>query len=284
MAEFREYTHTTRDRLRLHYRVYGDEESERLPVLCLSGLTRNSRDFHALALHLAPSRQVLCLDYRGCGRSDRDLDYTNYQVDTDTADVADLLDGIGVAQAIFMGTSRGGLVTMTLALSRPDLIAGAILNDVGPALRSGGRGKVGKYFDLPYAYPDWDAACAAFRAWSEKTTPGLSDAGWMARARTTFTETKDGRVRFDFDPQMADAYRQRTNPPHSWEKFEALKDKPVLSLRGEWSGILSPETVEEMRARKPDLQAATIPNRGHTPLLDEPEALAAIDTFLADLP
>lgn len=284
MAAYREHEHRTRDRLRLYYRAYGPENTSLTPVLCLSGLTRNSRDYHALALHLAKDRQVLCLDYRGCGRSDRDLDYMNYQVDTDTADVVDLLDGIGITRAVFIGTSRGGLVTMTLALSRPDLIAAAALNDVGPALRGGGRGKVAKYFELPYVYADWDAACAAYRAWSEKTTPDLSDKAWMERARATFVETKDGRVRFDFDPKMADAYRNRTNPPHSWAKFEALKDKPVLSIRGEWSGILSPETVAEMRERKPDLQAATIPNRGHTPLLDEPESLAAIDAFLKDLP
>ncbi|MDA0366783.1 MAG: alpha/beta hydrolase [Proteobacteria bacterium] len=284
MAEYREYTHQTRNGLALHFRSYGPEESARTPVLCLSGLTRNSRDFHALATHLAAERQVICLDYRGCGRSDRDLDYMNYQVNNDAADVVDLLDGTSVKAAIFVGTSRGGLVTMTLALSRPDLIAAVVLNDVGPAVRSGGRGKVGKYFDLPYAYPDWDAACAAFRAWSEKTTPGLSDAQWMDRARATFVETRDARVRFDFDPKMGDAYRGRTNPPHSWAKFEALKDKPILSIRGAWSGILTAETVEEMRQAKPDLQAATIPNRGHTPLLDEPESLAAIDAFFKDLP
>ncbi len=284
MAEYREFEHKTRDGLNLYFREYGPEDANRVPVLCLSGLTRNSRDFHALALHLGENRRVICLDYRGCGRSDRDLDFMNYQVDTDMADVVDLLDGIGIPRAIFMGTSRGGLVTMTLALSRPDLIAAAILNDVGPALRSGGRGKVGKYFELPYAYANWDEACATYRAWSQKTTPDLSDAQWMVRARATFVETKDGRVRFDFDPKMADAYRQRTNPPHSWAKFEAMKDKPILSIRGEWSGILSPETVEEMRTRKPDLQTVTVPNRGHTPLLDEPAALEAIDTFLRDLP
>ena len=284
MAEYREFTHQTRDRLALYYRVYGPMESDRTPVLCLSGLTRNSRDFHALAVYLGRDRPVICLDYRGCGRSDRDLDYMNYQVATDADDVVDLLDGIGVPEAIFMGTSRGGLTTMNLALSRLDLIAAAIMNDVGPALRKGGRGKVGKYFELPYAYPDWDTACATYRAYSEKTTPELSDARWMERARATFVETRDGRVRFDFDPKMAEAYRGRTDPPHSWAKFEALMVKPVLSIRGEWSSILTAETVAEMRARKPDLQAVTVPNRGHTPLLDEPEALAAIDAFLKDLP
>jgi pimeloyl-ACP methyl ester carboxylesterase len=284
VAEYREYTHRTRDGLSVYYRVYGPDESDRTPVLCLSGLTRNSRDFHSLAVHLRHTRSVICLDYRGCGRSDRDLDCMNYQIDTDAADIADLLDGIGVPEAIFMGTSRGGLTTMTLALSRLDLIAAAIMNDVGPALRAGGRGKVGKYFELPYAYPDWDTACWAFRAWSEKTTPDLADAQWMERARATFVEAQDGRVRFDFDPKMAEAYRGRTNPPHSWAKFEALMVKPVLSIRGEWSGILTAETVDEMRARKPDMPAVTVPNRGHTPLLDEPEALAAIDSFLEALP
>ncbi len=284
MAEYREHTHTTRDGLSLYYRVYGPDENAGTPILCLSGLTRNCRDFQTLAAHLGRTRRVLTMDYRGCGRSDRDLDYMNYQVDNDMADVVDLLEGAGIERAIFIGTSRGGLVTMTLALSRPDLIAGVVLNDVGPALRSGGRGKVAKYFELPYAYANWNDACAAFRAWSEKTTPGLSDAQWMDRARATFVETRDGRVRFDFDPKMGDAYRGRTNPPHSWAKFEAMKDKPVLSIRGEWSGILTAETVAEMRAIKPDLQAATIPNRGHTPLLDEPESLSAIDAFIAGVP
>lgn len=284
MVEYCEYTHTTRDGLSLYYRVYGRNKIDQTPVLCLSGLSRNSRDFHRLAVHIGHTRPVFCLDYRGCGRSGRDLDYMNYQVDTDAADVADLLDGIDVPEAIFMGTSRGGLTTMTLAMSRIDLIAAAIMNDVGPALRAGGRGKVGKYFELPYAYPNWDTACLAFREWSEKTTPGLNDAQWMERANATFVETLDGRVCFDFDPKMAQAYRERINPPHSWVKFEALMVKPVLSIRGEWSGILTAETVDEMRVRNPDMHAVTVPNRGHTPLLDEPEALAAIDLFLEALP
>ncbi len=285
MAEYREYHHTTRDRLRLYYRVYGPEDEARLPVLCLSGVTRNARDFHALALHLRATRQVVCPDYRGCGRSDRDLDPMNYQIETDTADMIDLLDGIGVTRAIFLGTSRGGLVTMGVAATRPQLIAAAVFNDIGPATRPGSRGKVGRYFELPYVYADWNEACAAFRTWSERTTPGLSDAQWMERARATFVETKDGRVRFDYDPKLGEALRQRTGaPPDNWARFEAMKDKPMLSLRGEWSVLLSPDTVEEMRTRKPNLQAVTVPNRGHTPLLDEPESLAAIDAFLKDLP
>ena len=146
MAEYREHTHTTRDGLSLYYRVYGTDENAGTPILCLSGLTRNCSDFQTLAAHLGRTRRVLTMDYRGCGRSDRDLDYMNYQVDNDMADVVDLLEGAGIERAIFIGTSRGGLVTMTFALSRPDLIAGVVLNDVGPALRSGGRGKVAKYF------------------------------------------------------------------------------------------------------------------------------------------
>ncbi|MSO66111.1 MAG: alpha/beta hydrolase [Alphaproteobacteria bacterium] len=284
MAEYREFWHRTRDGIDLYYREYGGKPRKKVPVLCLTGLTRNSKDFHRLAVRLAADRRVLCLDYRGCGRSGYDLDYMHYLVDVDTQDVIGFLDKLKIRRTAMIGTSRGGLVIMTLALTRTDLIAAAVLNDVGPEVKEGGRGKVGRYFGLDYSYPNWKAATAAYADYSRKVAPDLTDEEWQERAGMTFVETGDGRVHFDFDPAMAKAYRERKNAPHSWDKFSALRDKPVLSIRGGTSGILAPDTVEKMRATKPDLMTVTVPNRGHTPFLDEPTAVVAIEAFLAGLP
>jgi len=281
MAEYTEHQHRTSDGLALYYREYGADHARTTPLLCLTGLSRNSKDFHALAGRLAAKRRVLCLDYRGCGRSDYDPDYMNYVIEVDCRDVIGLLDALGIRRAIMIGTSRGGLVTMSLAVVRPDLVAAAVLNDVGPEVKDGGRAKVGRYWDLDYAYPGWADATATYSTYMRRVAPDLTDRQWQERARMTFVEAPDGRVHFDFDPNMAKAYRERRSSGHRWNEYEALARKPLLVLRGATSGVLAVETVARMKQMKPNLVTETVPNRGHTPFLDEPVAVAAIDTFLS---
>lgn len=285
MADFTEHHHRLRDGLRLYCRDYPGGPSSRLPVLCLPGLTRNSRDYEDLAPHLAAQgRRVLCPDYRGYGRSDRDLEWMHYQIEYDAADVIDLLDGLGVARVHVVGTSRGGLIAMMLAASHPARIAGAVINDVGPDVIHGGASKIGKFFDMPHAFRDWDEATAAYEKWSGPATPDLTPAGWTKRARQTFVELPDGRVAYDFDPALGKAYRARENTPVGWDKFRAFAGKPVLVIRGQFSGLLSRTTFDRMAEELPGLQRVTVPNRGHVPLLDEPAAIAAIDSFFARAP
>ena len=282
---FTEHHHRLRDGLRLYHRDYGDPQSPKVPVLCLPGLTRNSRDYEDLAPHLAAQgRRVICSDYRGYGRSDRDPEWMHYQIEYDAADAIDLLDGLGIPAVHIVGTSRGGLIAMMLAESHPDRIAGAGINDVGPDVVHGGASKIGKFFDQPHDFPDWASATAAYEKWSGPAAPDLTPAGWARRARQTFVETPEGRVAYDFDPALGKAYRARSNTPIGWEKFRALAGKPVLVIRGQFSGLLTRASFERMPEELPGVQRVTVPKRGHVPLLDEPEALAAIDAFFTDAP
>lgn len=282
---FTDHHHRLRDGLRLYYRDYGDPDARKVPVLCLSGLTRNSRDYEDLAPHIAAQgRRVLCSDYRGYGQSDRDPEWMHYQIEYDAADAIDLLDGLVIPAVHIVGTSRGGLIAMMLADSHPDRIAGAVINDVGPDVIHGGASKIGKFFDQPHDFPDWASATAAYEKWSGPATPDLSAEGWARRARQTFTETPDGRVAYDFDPALGKAYRARSNTPVGWEKFRAFGTRPVLVIRGQFSGLLTRASFERMPEELPQVQRVTVPERGHVPLLDEPEALAAIDDFFAKAP
>src|SRR5215217_3459085 len=125
---------TSADGLSLYARDYAPAGGvARLPVIAIHGLTRNAADFEAIAPLIAQSgRRVLAIDVRGRGRSDRAPDPMTYQPLTYAQDVLALLQQAGIERAVFLGTSMGGLITMALAAVRSKVIAGAIINDVGP--------------------------------------------------------------------------------------------------------------------------------------------------------
>ena len=279
-SAFRERRVTTGDGLSLYVRDYGDPASTATPVLCLSGLTRNSRDFHALAMRLAPQRRVLAMDWRGHGRSDYDPNYQNYGFDTDMQDVLDLLAHEKIPQVIIIGTSRGGIITMWLAAHRPDVLAGAIMNDMGPAGTVEGMARLQKNFGLPNEFATFEEAALALR---DRQVPSidLTPAGWLRHARQYFRQDADSKVRPDFDPGYALGFREMKGRRDNWDQFAAMAKIPTLVVRGIVSDILDQPTVEEMKRRKPDLQVCIVPGRAHCPYLDEPESIAAIDAFLA---
>jgi pimeloyl-ACP methyl ester carboxylesterase len=260
--------------------VAGDET--RLPVVCLPGLTRNHRDFAPLVPHLAPKRRVLCIDMRGRGGSDRDPDPSHYNAMTEAKDVLAVLDALGIPRAVFLGTSRGGIQTMLLALIARERIAGAVLNDIGPRLDMTGLARIVASLGVtPDGYADWPAATAAVRAANESQLPGLTDEEWLAMARALMVE-QNGRVIFDYDPALAAASRIDPDKPapEMWEAFEALAGAPLLAIRGGLSDLLSAGTLGEMQTRIPAMHTLTLPHRGHVPFLDEPAAVAAIEALL----
>lgn len=270
------------DGLRLHYRDYAAVAPGRLPVLCLPGLTRDSRDYADLASRLRLRRRVLCADLRGRGRSQHDPNWRNYHSGTYLADLDRLLADAGVERCVFVGTSLGGILTMLMAATRPGCVAAAILNDIGPELDTAGLVRIASYVGCQPPVQSWDDATALVRATYEVTLPGLTDEQWAAFARRSYTDV-DGVPRLDMDPNIGEALR--TTPPSMapdlWEAFRALATVPTLVLRGATSDILAPATLDRMRALKPDLVHVEVAHRGHVPLLDEPEAVAAIDAFLA---
>lgn len=271
------------DGLSLHYMSYG-ADSARAPILCLPGLTRNARDFEDLAPRLGADRRALAPDMRGRGRSEWDPDWRNYKPRIYVADVWRLLDELGIDRVVVIGTSLGGLMAMIMAAEHPERLAGAILNDIGPEVAPEGLARISEYTGRLPPVEGWEAAVAQSREIYGDALPGLSDAQWARLARRSYRENEDGTISPDMDPNIGRALREQGGTPgDTWALFDALRDIPTLVLRGELSDILSAETLARMQARKPDLQVATIPRRGHVPLLDEPESLAAIDAFLARL-
>ena len=274
------YYHST-DGLRLYARIYPARAAGGLPVLCLPGLTRNSRDFAALAEHMSERHEVIAADLRGRGLSAWDPDPSHYHLSHYVEDAWSLLDSRGTLRVVVVGTSLGALMGMVLA-TRPDRIAGVILNDAGPELDLVGLLRIGSYAGKLPPVRSWAEAAAQAKAIHDKAVPGLTDAQWMEYARRNYRENAAGVPVPDMDPQIASGFKQPpTGPLQMWPLWAQITGVPMLVIRGGVSDLLSAATVERMRREKPDLEHLTVPTRGHTPLLDEPECLAAIDGFLA---
>lgn len=282
-APFRERRFTAPDGLSLYFRDYGDPTSSRTPILCLTGLVRNSKDFHDLASRLAVDRRVVCFDYRGRGNSDRDPDWRNYRPDVYIGDISDLLTAANLHPAIVVGTSLGGLLAMALAVARPTALAGVVLNDVGPEIDGSGLDRIIAYVTAHTPQPDWPTAAQALKK-NYRNLSITTEEGWMKLARQTYREEADGTLRYDFDPGIGRALAAASrSTPDLWPLFGALRRVPTLALRGDLSDVLSPQTFDHMAEVKPDLVRVTVAGVGHVPFLDEPECVGAIDDFLAAL-
>lgn len=281
MAEqpFRDGWYEVPDGLRLHYRDYpGDVDPP--PLLCLPGLTRNARDFTAFAERYSRRFRVLALDFRGRALSERDPQPMRYNPLTYVGDVLQLLDQLGIAQAIFVGTSLGGIVTMLIAASAPQRIAGVILNDVGPELEAAGLERIRGYVGNGERFGSWDEAARALTAINRNIPESFTDADWLSAAHRSCRE-EQGAVMFDYDPVIAVPFRLPAPPVDMGPLFQAAASHPLLVLRGERSDLLSHEAFGRMRAAAPQAGFAEIAGVGHAPMLDEPDAVAAIDRFLA---
>jgi pimeloyl-ACP methyl ester carboxylesterase len=286
MASFDERTFRTRDGLTLYYRDYAGDE-RKAPVLCLHGLTRNSRDFARLAARIAPARRVIAPDQRGRGRSQHDSTWLNYHPGTYVADTWGLLDELGIRRVVVIGTSMGGLMAMIMAATRSAALAGVVLNDVGPELDPVGVARIQAYVGRLAPAATWSDAVERVRTMFAQALPEYTEAQWLELARLSFDEDAHGVPQPMSDPRIGDALRTIAPPPGAvqamWFAFRALSTTPTLVLRGAHSDVLSAQTLERMRREHPRLVAATIPNRGHAPQLDEPESLAALEAFLSAL-
>ena len=287
-TEFRAHRYRSADdRLDLFARDYppSGPGRDRLPLLMMHGLTRNSADFGPLAGHLAGSRRMVVPDQRGRGLSPHDPDAGNYRPDVYVQDMWALLDDLDQERAILIGTSMGGLMAMIMGATRPQRVAGIILNDIGPAVSKEGLDRIQGYVGGSEPMADWQEAAAQCAAINGDALRGLDREDWLAFARRTCVELPDGRVAFAYDPGIATAMSGNDAaavPPDLWPLWDMLASIPMLVIRGAHSDILSPVTMKEMAQRhRQDFTAVDIPGRGHAPILDEPAALAAIDGFLA---
>ena len=273
---------TSKDGLRLHMKDWG-AASPALPVVCLPGLSRTAADFDTLAARLSPTRRVVALDYRGRGLSDRDPDWKHYDLFVENIDILTVLEASGIEAAIFVGTSRGGLHTMLLTGTRPQLLRAVVLNDIGPVLEVEGLRRIQSYVGKLPRPNSWAGAVEIAKGIMGAHFTGLSEADWEAYARQTFEETQAGfSPRYDAAIMKAFAQMDLDKPiPALWPQFEALAPVPVLAIRGENSDLLSPQTLAEMARRHPHFKAMTVPGQGHAPLLRDEPTLATIEAFIA---
>nr|MBS0020763.1 alpha/beta hydrolase [Gammaproteobacteria bacterium] len=284
VVEQRQGTYQSRDQRRLFYREFGDPGAEHLPVLCLPGFTRNSKDFVELAMHLSEQRRVLCPDLRGRGQSDYDSDLERYHPQIYLEDIWELLAVTGVQRVVVIGTSLGGLLAMMMAATRPEAVAGVVLNDVGPEIAPQGLARISEYIGRLPQVRTWPEALAQSKAVYELALPNLTDAEWEQFTKRQYAEDVYGVVRREYDSKLGDALRRLGRVSgDAWELFVALKEVPTLAFRGAISDILSPSVFDKMALVKADLMRVVVPNRGHVPLLNEPECRVAFERFFANL-
>jgi len=272
----------SKDGIRLHYREYAGPAGKP-PILCIPGLTRNARDFGPLADRLGGEWRLIVVDLRGRGESGYAKDPLSYVPLTYMQDVQALIETLRLPPVVAFGTSLGGLVAMLLSSTSPDLVAGALLNDIGPAIEDAGLARIGSYVGKAQSHPTWLHAARALAEAQRAIYPGYGLDQWIAYAKRLYKLTPGGRVVLDYDMKIAEPFRVfgRDDGFDMWSAFQSLAGKPVLLVRGGHSDLLSEATVAEMARRVPGLEAITVAGVGHAPVLDESEAMSAIDRLLA---
>jgi len=278
---------TAPDGLRLHVRCYGRASAAGIPVVCLPGLARTAADFDALATELSRDgphpRRVIALDYRGRGLSQYDRDPANYSLPVELADVLAVVTALGAFPAVFIGTSRGGILTMLLAAVRPSAIAGAVLNDIGPVIEPQGLMRIKSYVGKLPQPRTFAEGAEILRRLFHSQFPRLGPDDWLAAAHRMFKE-ENGLLVTTYDPKLAttlagvDLERPIAN---LWKEFDALTHVPLMVIRGANSDILSAWTVAQMKARHPALETIEVPDQGHAPLLAEADTISLIARFAA---
>jgi len=284
---FDELKCTTRDGTRLYGRHYkARAKSTRRPVLCLAGLTRNSRDFNdiapALSQHAETPRDVYTVDMRGRGLSEHDADWRNYAIPVEMHDVIDFMTMLGLNDCGIIGTSRGGLITHVLAAAQPTRIGAVVLNDIGPVIEFDGLVRIAGYVGRVPLPKSWDDAARAVLSLAKRDFPGLTEREAEIFARQLFNEKNDKPIS-GYDRKLSKCLSLLDGPiPELWPQFEGLKRVPLMVVRGANSDLLSVKTVDEMRRRHPNFRSIEVPGEGHAPLLRDAPTIEAITTFFAE--
>jgi pimeloyl-ACP methyl ester carboxylesterase len=284
---YRDVFYSSRDGLKLYARDYGDPLSPWTPVVCLPGLTRTTRDFHALAQHFAGHRhrprRVVSFDYRGRGRSAWDHDGGGYTILTEMNDVLDGMAALNLPRAVIVGTSRGGIIGMLMAIVRPAAVAALVLNDIGPELDPRGLARIKTYVGQTPAPETWADATAIQRRLHGGQFTNFGDTEWDAFARLSYADER-GTPTADYDGKGLAATFASVEPDQPaatlWQEFGALGDVPMLAIHGANSDLLTPAILEKMRKVRPDLEIVEVPGEGHPPQLSGATLLGRISAFI----
>ena len=285
--EWDDFRYSASDGLALAGRKYGwNNPSSKPAIVCLAGLTRNSRDFHELALFLSSdagnARRVLCLDYRGRGLSAYDSNSDNYNPLTEAEDVINGMTAAGIGEADIIGTSRGGIIAMILAAMRPSLLHSVVLNDVGPQIDAKGLVRIKSYMHRSKRPDNMAQAVENLKSYASAQFPKFSDEDWEKQANLIYEE-KDGKLQACYDPGLIkslEAINLDAPLPTMWPQFSGLKNIPVMVVHGENSDLLSLETVKKMQQEHRGLQVLSVADQGHAPDLGAPRIAAQIAMFL----
>ena len=272
----------TQDGLRIHLREFGVSTTSGLPVLCLPGLTRTVADFESLAPALASTRRVIAIDSRGRGQSDYDQNPENYNLAVELADIVSVLGALAIGPALFIGSSRGGILTMLLAAAHPVAVAGAILHDIGPVIEPAGLARIKGYVGKLPQPGSFAEGADILRREFQIQFPKLTDEQWLAAARRAW-KVEHGVLAPTYDVRIAQSFAKADDGqpmPTLWKEFDALARVPVLVIRGANSDILSAATVATMRARHPGLELIEVADQGHVPLLEGAEVVSYIGRFV----
>jgi pimeloyl-ACP methyl ester carboxylesterase len=288
-AGFEEIFFTARDGLKLYARHYPPADRvlgmATRPVVCLAGITRNSRDFHLFATALANDpvkpRAVYTIDTRGRGRSAFDPNWKNYSVPIEMLDVLDFLTLRSLSKVALVGTSRGGIIAMVIAAAQPSALGCVVLNDIGPVVEPDGLSRIAGYLGRVPLPHSWADAARMVKDMNQKQFPRVSDTEWAAVAAQFFNDA-NGKPATGYDPKLSNSLSVLDGPmPALWPQFEAMKRVPLMVLRGENSDILSAATVEEMRRRHPQITVHTVRWEGHAPLLRDQHTIGEVNSFIA---
>lgn len=289
MKDFNHHWYKSHDGLSLYARDYpcnNPDGHNVKTIVCIPGLTRNSADFSVLSQHLRTRFRVVAVDLRGRGRSGYDQNPTNYQPVVYAQDIVSLLDSLDLAQAILIGTSLGGLVSMLLNSMQPDRVSAVILNDIGPEPNQAGIDRIKVYVSDRSTVDSWEQAIEQTSAVLSAEYPNFSDADWRMFTGNIYRENKDGMPVLDYDPAISIPFEQansaETVDASLWPVFVAMSNLPTLLIHGELSDIVTQDDVVRMRAALPAMEYVQVKECGHAPLLTEPESLMAIDRFLVD--
>jgi len=281
LTDYSDNYFTNPDGLKQYYRDYNTAGEDAPVVLCMPGLTRNSKDYEGAAAYLAKTCRVVCVEQRGRGNSEWDPDPSRYRPDVYVADMMALLKHLDISQVIAFGTSLGGLMTIMIAAMHPGTLKGAIINDIGPEVDPKGIARIKSYVGKGRPAKDWAQAIGVVKLANAKVYPKFNEEEWGWFTRKLYVE-KDGRVIAQYDPAISQNFEdtEDQSAPDLWPIFDMIKSVPTVVLRGALSDILAADTLEKMAARHPDLVPVTVPDKGHVPLMTEPECTAAYDTLL----
>ncbi|MGB7335936.1 MAG: alpha/beta hydrolase [Salaquimonas sp.] len=287
MADWENFNYTSTDGLRLAGRKYGWENRDAKAVVCLPGLSRNSADFHQLAMHLANDapvkRRVLCLDYRGRGNSQYDKNWENYSILIEADDVVQGVTAAGLEHPAFVGTSRGGLILMILAAMKPTLLSAIVMNDVGPEIDGPGLVRIKKMLETSKnTVSNWQEARDNLQQMGKRSFPKFDDAEWDRQARLIYTE-KDGKIVRNYDPKLTNTLKAidlDVRLPELWPQFTGLRNIPLMLIRGELTDLLAEKTVAKMQVIHPDMAVINVPDQGHAPDIGSAGLPEKISAFL----